>query len=612
MRLYIPILLALLPVQVMAAADFQVSAGLDHQRIALNEQAMLSLTISGAATDLPQPQMPALPDFQVYNAGRAQNYSWVNGQASASVTYNYALTPLHEGHFTIPPIRIQYKDQTAETPALTLEVVKGNPSSVPEGNAGTAQPSGERRQGQPAIFITATVDKTTAYVGEPVTFIFRLYNRAPLLSNPTYAPPDFKGFWKEDMPPQREFQTTVHGLPYHVTEVRTALFPSAPGTLRIAPAALNVHLENLGTDPFSDNFFAQFFGRGEQKTLRTEPLTVHVKPLPDPKPAGFEGAVGKFSLSSNVDKQQTKVGEPVMLSVTVTGAGNIKSLPDVKLPALPNFRTLDSNPATNVKIDNYEVRGSKVFKTVLIPEASGDLQIPSLSYVYFDPDARSYKTLSSRAFTVHVTPGAPGSANAPAASGYAAPGVPSAPGAPAGPSIQMLAQDIRYIKTPSSISSQSEPLYRRAWFRWLHGIFLLLLLAGGIVRLYRALFLSNTRLTDFRNAKAEALARLAEAQSALDQSKVKDAASLLAEALHEFLSAKLSTDRQTISLKETLEMLKERGVHPHDTEKVRNLWETLDLFQFAPAQVRPDELRQSLRTMEHVIEEVEKDVLWKE
>src|SRR6185312_12182291 len=78
-------------VRIAAAADLNVAASLDRQQVALNEQAVLSVTVSGSGSNLPEPQMPSIPDFQIYNAGRAQNFSWINGQASASVTYQYVL-----------------------------------------------------------------------------------------------------------------------------------------------------------------------------------------------------------------------------------------------------------------------------------------------------------------------------------------------------------------------------------------------------------------------------------------------------------------------------------------------------------------------------------------
>src|SRR5207302_5111976 len=173
-------------------------------------------------------------------------------------------------------------------------------------------------------------------------------------------------------------------------------------------ANLTVNLENFGTDPFGSNFFAQFFGRVEEKVLRTEPIGITVKPLPDPKPSGFKGAVGEYSLTAQVDKQKLAVGEPLTLTLTVAGKGNIKSLPDLTIPPLTNFRTFDANAATNIEKKDGEVTGSKVFKTVLIPTASGELVIPPVPFAYFDTSADVYRTVKSHPLVIHVSPGASG------------------------------------------------------------------------------------------------------------------------------------------------------------------------------------------------------------
>jgi hypothetical protein len=605
-RPYIPhgiFIFYLLSFRLAHGADLQVSASLDRNRIALNEQAVLSLSISGGG-ELPQPQLPGLADFQIANAGRSQNFTWINGKASASVTYNYVLTPLREGRFTIPPVRMSYQGQTLETQALPLEVVKGDAAAIP----GTAREEGISRPAAPrgpaAVFITGTADKTSVYVGEPVTFIFRLHHRVPLLSRPSYQPPEITGFWIEDLPPQRTFTTQVQGIPYNVTEVRTALFPSVPGKARIGSAALSVTIENFGTDPFGSDFFAQFFGRGEEKILRTEPIPVYVKALPEPKPVGFKGAVGQYRISAQVDKGTIPVGQPLTLTLALEGRGNIKSLPELALPPLTNFRTFDANAATNINKMNGQVEGSKVFKTVLIPTASGELRIPPVPFVFFDPEARAYRTLQSRAITVRATPGAAGApwGQAPGSPGGLAP-------AAGAPGIKLLGEDIRYIRMPGSISPQGEPLYRRGWFRWLHGLLLALLAGAGLFRLYHKLFLSNTALYRFRKALERALAA-AEQSSALARHDIKGAAAHLADALQDYLTSKLAVVNRSMALKEILEGLKAKGLHPHTAEKVRNLWETLDLFQFAPAQVRPEEVGQAMRTFSHVVDEVEKEIAW--
>ncbi len=608
--IFVPFAICLLPFAMLFGADFQVSASLDRNQIALNEQAVLSLTISGSGGDLPQPQLPGTADFQIYNAGRSQNYTWVNGKASASVTYNFVLTPLKEGHFTIPPIRVEAQGQTAETAPLTLDVVKGEASAV----QGSAKPEGAQHptqavQGAPAVFISGSVDKTSVYVGEPVIFTFRLYNRVPLLSRPGYQPPEMTGFWTEDLPPQRNFTTNVKGMPYGVTEVRTALFPSAPGTARVGSATLTVNLENFGTDPFGSDFFAQFFGRGEEKVLRTDPTAITVKPLPEPKPSEFKGAVGDYTLEAQVDKQKISVGQPITLTLTVSGRGNIKSLPDLNIPALTNFRTFDANAATNIEKKDGQVSGSKVFKTVLIPTASGEPTIPSVPFTYFDTTTHAYRSVRSRPITIHVSPGT-GEAAATGAVGLGP--VPSqSPSAAAAPGIKLLGEDIRYIHTPSEIHSEGEPLYRRAGFRYVHIFLAVLLGLGGLARLYHRLFLSNTALYRFRRAHEQALAAVKKTEDYLSKSDIKRAGGHLANVLQDFLAAKLGIERRSLSLREIIERLKSRGLLSHTGEKLRNIWETLDLYQFAPAQVRPEEVRAAMRTVEHVMDEVEREIVWK-
>src|SRR5207247_1317930 len=98
------------------------------------------------------------------------------GQASASVTHTYVLTPKQEGHFTIPPVRLQVEGKMLESQPLSLDVVKGNAAALPPTAATPASPQAPASQGAPAAFVAANVDKTSAYVGEPVTLSFRLYN----------------------------------------------------------------------------------------------------------------------------------------------------------------------------------------------------------------------------------------------------------------------------------------------------------------------------------------------------------------------------------------------------------------------------------------------------
>ncbi len=81
----------------------------------------------------------------------------------------------------------------------------------------------------------------------------------------------------------------------------------------------------------------------------------------------------------------------------------MKSIPAMEWPTLQNFRKFDADAATNIDKKDHVVQGSKVFKNVLIPTTSGTLPIPSVSFSYFDPNARAYKTLETSPLSVVVT-----------------------------------------------------------------------------------------------------------------------------------------------------------------------------------------------------------------
>ncbi len=171
-------------------------------------------------------------------------------------------------------------------------------------------------------------------------------------------------------------------------ELRTALFPTALGEKTIGPARLEVR---------------DFFNR---IPLQSDPITLKVKPLPEEgKPAEFGGAVGRYEVQATVDKNETAVNDPVTLSVTVRGFGNISSLPAPVWPELENVRTYDGETQTNVATANYTVQGERRFDRLIVPKQPGELVIPPIRYAYFDPETQRYQIAETTAMNVSVIPG---------------------------------------------------------------------------------------------------------------------------------------------------------------------------------------------------------------
>jgi hypothetical protein len=408
-RLFIiPILMALLAGSVSAIT---IKASVDKQTAGPGDPITLSVTVSGQGGTLPDPKLPDLSAFELYSSGRSQNISIVNGAFTSSLDISYILVPKKAGEFIIGPITIQDNSGLAATDPIKIHVVSQGSIAAQPGNrqpqaSQTPKPQPPQKSGD--FFIDQTVNKTNPYVGEQVTLTFRFYQAVNLWDQPTLEWPKYAGFTVEDLPPNGRYYQAVNGRRYLVTEIKRALFPLSSGKLTIDTPQLTIKADDFGTnfDPFGffDQNLKDLFKRGQPKILTTNALTLNVKPLPEHgKPSDFAGAVGKFDLKATIDKDSVGVDEPITFKVTLTGTGNIRSIPAVKLPDLPEFRIYDSGSNESVSNSNQTVSGVKTFEQAIIPKTSGVFTLPAVTMSYFDPSSGTYKTVGSAARRIVAT-----------------------------------------------------------------------------------------------------------------------------------------------------------------------------------------------------------------
>ncbi|HVE14448.1 MAG TPA: BatD family protein, partial [Elusimicrobiota bacterium] len=454
-----------------------------------------------------------------------------------------------------------------------------SPGSAAAPSAPAEGPAPKARPGAPDIFVTAEVDNPRPYVNQQVIFTVRLHTAVTILGNPEWIPPAFNGLLSEDLPPGGHGQETSHGRSYFVSELKMAFFPTQPGKLTIAPGAIRCQIqEEMNIDPFAPDFFQRFFASGQMQAqtreLRTKPVELDVQALPAGKPAGFGGAVGRYKLRAEVDRKQAKAGEAVNLSVTVEGSGNLKALGDLPMPELKAFRVYDTVTALNQVKDARGVHGSKVYKTVLVPQASGPVRIPPIALSFFDPERKEYATTQSDPIDLQI---APGDATA-AAPNYVAPG-----GRPAA-QITTVNEDIRYAHTRARDAELSRAAEAWAGLGWVHAVPLALLLASLGWAGYVERLSQNPAALRFREALPKAQGRVREARGFLAQEPQR-AAGLLYDALTAFLAAKLDCASAGLTRRDAERLLRQRFPKLPDghLQRMRALWEELEALRFAPA-----------------------------
>ena len=430
------------------AVDLKVEASVDVDEVELGNSVNLTVTISGVGGSVPEPTLPDLSDFDVYSSGSNRSFSMINGAISSSLDLNYVLVPKRKGVLTIGPIVVSSKGERAKSAAIKISVKEAG--TVPQNPRQQARPPASRRTREVEDFyVEQSVDNRKPYVGEQVTLSFRFYQAVNLWDQPNLEWPEYNGLTVEDLPPNSRSYQYVNGKKYLVTEIKRALFPITPGKITLETPRLTIKPDDFGStvDPFK-LMGRDFFNRGRPRVLTAGSIQLDVRPLPDKgRPNDFSGAVGRYKISSTIDRDSAGVDEPVTLRIVLSGTGNIKSLPPVEVPELADFRVYESGKTESINSGNYVISGKKTFELALIPKTSGSFTIPPLTYSFFNPRSGRYETVRTQPAAIVAT--GEGLADVGGAPRYV---------------IGADAKSFNYIITRFPEPDSDLDLYRQAWF----------------------------------------------------------------------------------------------------------------------------------------------------
>ena len=601
-----------------AFAEVAIETSVSRSVLPVGEQLVLDIIISNANGRIEQPMIGPIDGFTSYSQGRSQELSIVNGQSSSRSIFSYVLVANSSGEKTIGPFQVVIDGKEYKVSPVKVTVNQGITPPVFGGaqtSASTlsprAMPSGVTNDQD--IFVKAWLDKDEVYVNEPVILTYTLFTRRNASLKGFEKDPVTTGFWVEDFPPnkvERRSEQLLNGEHYLVVDIKKlALFPTQAGIFTVDPGILSANVELRNEDSFDSFFSGNASGRRRMgfptsfisqlvgKILSTDPLKVVVKALPEAgKPAGFSGAVGKYSIESSLDKTDVEAGNPVTLRVRISGQGNIDTLQMPVLSKLDDFKVYDSAFSKKISKERLVVEGEKVTETVIVPRKPGTFTIPVLSFSYFDPKTESYKELKTQAHTLTVTKGSEPEAPAPE------PGVQPVEKEDVG----LATKDIRYIKTVDDGKPVSDrPLYKNPVY-WLINI--LLALAGVL-----AMFFSSRKANDQKDAKGFRFRR----SHTLARGKLKAAARMLhqersdafyeevSKAVYGYFADKLDIPAQSVS-RERIEALSGNDVLPELMNKIGFLFDELSRSRFAHVEKGQDDMKNIYDLADEVITKFEK------
>ena len=525
------------------------------------------------------------PTFSVQGPQQStsRNVQWVNGDVKtvSTTTLVYYVVAGTPGTYTIPAATFESRKVTVSSPEKQIVITAGGSSQAAAGQGqqqGQSQSAntGESPSAGTDVSMKILLSEREVYFGEPVTGTLKLYTRINLSGIQELRYPDFKGFLKEDIetPPLRSLETEViDGVQYGTGVIqRFVLYPQVSGELRIDPAEMTVLVqERTGTrdpffdDPFFDNFFSSV--STVPRKVATLPVTVRVKPLPEPRPADFHGAVGSFTMESSISGTDAKLNDAITMTVTLRGTGNLNLAGEPVINFPQGIEKYD--PKVTLR-GGGTATGTKVFEYLLIPRNTGTFEIPPVSYSVFDPRQGKYVTLRAGGFSVSVT-GTPGQEEG------------AAPVYIPGEDVKYLGQDIRYIRSGDGrLTTLSSPLVSTLHY-WLW-FALALFVAGAVLLLRRGQMKRNADIAGLRNRRASRYARtrLAKANALLKSGKNDLVNAEIARALWGYLGDRLRIPQSEITRDKCNAALRQRNTGEDLLTELDMILTATEYSQYAP------------------------------
>jgi hypothetical protein len=545
------------------AASF--TATLDRDTVYVGETVTLSLTFAGGTPrTVPSPQ--EIPNLQIDFSGNSQEITTINGQFSATVSYNFTITPRQPGDYTIPALTAEVAGEQLHTQPLALKVLK--PS---------APPPDAIKSGSQTAFLKLVLPKKEIYVGETIVAQLQIYvlNGVQV---PGWQPTPFQpeGFNVGKLVQGAQRQVQLGNAVYVMVAFDMALTAIKAGAMTLGPFTATVTLDvptNRGqNDPF-DPF--GMFRRADRKQLALATEAEHVQLLPLPRenaPADFNGAVGQYTLSFTAGPTNLAVGDPITVRIQIAGRGSLDSLTLPSQAAWGQFNTYP--PTSKVEAsDKLGLQGTKTFEQIVVPQSAELRELPPVSFSYFDPEQKAYRTLIHPGIPLVVRPG--GSAAAPTfVANTRRPQENTATTQDIVPNKQRL----------GSVAQIGSPMVEQSWFIALQGVPVLAFISALVWRKRADRLANNPRLRRRRHVAQIVREGVNELEQLAAANKSDDFFASLFRLLQEQLGERLDLPASAITEAVIEERLRPRQVPESTLEPLQEMFHACNLARYAPVQ----------------------------
>jgi hypothetical protein len=565
----------------------EFNASVSKRNLGVGEQFQLTFSADANMSNF---RAPNLNDFTVYSGpNQSTSMTIVNGSVTQSVSYNYIIAPKHEGKCTIGAASATVGGKSLQTKPIILDVGKGNqnPQTNRQQNNNNQSSNNNSEDFSDKLFIRAVTSKSKVYQGEQFTVVYKVYTRVNILDNGVTKMPVYNGFYNEDIGDGKR-QAELHnenidGVNYQVAEIKkTLLIPQRSGQLEIDPLEMDIVTRVKTNNKRSNDPFDIFFGGGGffggvqdiKVHVKSKSLKIDVLPLPSAnKPSNFSGAVGEFSIQTKLkpESQKLKTNDAGNLTYIISGRGNLKLIDAFKIEWPADIEGYDAKTIDKIQSTNQGQTGSRTFDYVFIPRHSGNFTLASNNFSYFDPSKGKYVTLSTPEFNLNIEKGAGGESS-----------VTTTSQSNSKEAVKVLASDIKYIKTKTTLKKIDDDFYGSLTYNFLL-VFPMFAFAGIVFNKRRNEKLgSDLRGNRMKQATKIASSHLKIAHQHMQQNDYDNFYREILHAMYGYVSDKFGLPIAQLSKDNINNLLIEKGVELHLIAKLNEVLTNCEFAQYAP------------------------------
>lgn len=380
----------------------QATVQVDRSEVPVGGTVTVTLSVRASASIPIEIAEPTFDGFDVIDRRERSQVSVADG---IRVTVrDIQLRARRPGRLMVPAFRLQQEGAIVESTPIAVTVtgsVPAPPVLTPRVRSmiQRAQPPSEADAAGVVVSVLPSAERVM--LGEQLDLVvaawFPREVRERLRAPPTMLPPDVRGAWgyAGAAPTSLVASRESGGRTYDLFIYHEIVFALTPGDLEVGPATVSYNLPVSGA----------FLSREVRQEAESQPFLVAVQPPPNDTDAGIMAAED-LTLKVEAPVTDLGVGDAVVVTVSVSGVGNVALWPEPELRWPRGIQAYQQRATVDVTSDEGRIGGTKVFEYLVVADTAGTHRLPPPRLQYFDLAGDERRTVEGEAI-VFVTPEGP-------------------------------------------------------------------------------------------------------------------------------------------------------------------------------------------------------------